>query len=67
MSKTRNERKRDRFENFCFALVLLLLAFAMTMWLTLMACKAWVAEEPVSGYDHLATVQSWRDSDAVQN
>jgi hypothetical protein len=65
MSKTRNERRRDRIENFCFGLVLIALCFAVTMWLTLMACKAW--DEPVSGYDHLETIQSWGDSNAVQN
>ena len=63
--KTRNERRRDYIANFCTGVVLLAVCFGLTMWLTLMACGAW--DEPVSGYDHLETVQSWRDSDAVQN
>ena len=67
MSKTRNERKRDFFENICFGIVLLGLCFAITMWLTLIACEALEhpAEQPITYAEHIARFGG--ESDAIQN
>lgn len=55
MSRTRNQRKREIIEHICFSLVFLVLCFALALWLTLTACKAWnhPAEQPITYSEHI--------------
>ena len=60
MSKTRNERKRDRRENFITGLVVAAVFFIVTLFLCGMACKAWCecpAERPITYAEHIARFQ----------
>jgi hypothetical protein len=60
MSKTRYERRRDRFKNIMASCIALVVFFLVTLLLLGMACQAWCehpAEQPISYEQHIARFQ----------
>ena len=57
MSKTRNQRKRERLGDIINGIVAFAVFFIVTLFLLGMACKAWVecpAEQPITYAEHIA-------------
>ena len=57
--RTRNQRKRELLQSACMAFALVL----MSLMLCTILVRAWAAEEPVNGYEYIASIGG--DSDAL--
>lgn len=50
--KTRNQRKRELLQTACMTFAVVL----MSLMLCTILVRAWAAEEPVNGYEYIASI-----------